>query len=63
MEIYYKCYWCPAHAEELNPPIGEFMFDTAVNNGLGYAVKVLQGALGVDRDGVIGPVNLSSKSK
>jgi lysozyme family protein len=63
IEIYYKCYWCPAHAEELNPPIGEFMFDTAVNNGLVYAVQVLQRALGVDTDGVIGPVTLQAANR
>jgi lysozyme family protein len=36
-------------------PLAIVMFDAAVNNGVGRAVRWLQGALGVPEDGVIGP--------
>jgi lysozyme family protein len=57
-KIYYNSYWCPVYAEELGAPVGEFMFDTSVNNGVGYAVRVLQTVLGVGVDGRMGPVTL-----
>jgi lysozyme family protein len=57
-KIYYDSYWCPVYADELGSPIGEFMFDTGVNNGIGYAVRVLQTVLGIGVDGRIGPVTL-----
>lgn len=62
-DIYFKCYWCPVRAEQLNAPVGEFMFDTAVNNGFGYAVQVLQGVLGVKVDGVMGPITLEAANR
>jgi lysozyme family protein len=59
-QIYYNSYWCPVYAEELGAPVGEFMFDTGVNKGIGYAVRVLQTVLGVSVDGRIGPVTLGA---
>jgi lysozyme family protein len=59
-EIYFNSYWCPVYAEELGGPVGEFMFDTGVNNGIGYAVRVLQTVLAVAVDGRIGPITLGA---
>jgi lysozyme family protein len=52
--IYYKDYWLKAGADILPVPLGILVFDAAVNNGVGRAVRWLQEAVGVVPDGVIG---------
>jgi lysozyme family protein len=42
--------------EELRPQI----FDMVVNHGYGNAMKIVQGAAGVDRDGKVGPATLKA---
>lgn len=44
--------------EIINPDVRGVVFDAAVNHGLKPAVKMLQRALAVDVDGVLGPVTL-----
>lgn len=39
------------------PPLLEFLFDFGVNSGPAAATKALQAALGVDADGVFGPIS------
>ena len=55
MLIYKKEYWDKAHADQVPAPADLVVFDTAVNEGVGHAIKDLQTALGVTADGVIGP--------
>lgn len=54
VKIYFDLYWKPAKCEQLPEQIREIHFDSAVNHGVGRAVKLLQSALGVTVDGVIG---------
>jgi len=61
--IYLRDYWLPVRAHELPVPVGEVMFDIAVNNGRGRAVKWLQEKLGVAIDGVIGPITVAAALK
>jgi lysozyme family protein len=58
-QIYIDSYWYPAKCDLLPSPLDIFVFDCAVNQGPGVAVKLLQKALGVAQDGVIGPVTRS----
>ena len=58
--IYHRDYWLPVRAHELSAPIGEVLFDIAVNNGKARATKWLQELLRVKTDGFIGPVTLES---
>jgi lysozyme family protein len=53
-QIYYDSYWMP---ESPQLPVGLDLcyFDTSVNQGSGEATRILQTALGVDSDGIIGP--------
>ena len=53
--IYKKCYWDSAHADQVPAPADLVVFDTAVNEGVGHAIKDLQTALGVAADGIFGP--------
>lgn len=61
--IYHRDYWLPIRAHELPTPLGEVVFDIAVNNGKSRAARWLQEALGVTADGFIGPVTLAAAKK
>lgn len=54
-EIYKRDYWDAVHGDELPGPLAIAVFDSAVNQGAGTARRLLQIALGVDADGIIGP--------
>jgi lysozyme family protein len=57
-EIYCHRYWIEPgfHLLDISPVVQEMLFDTAVHSGPGQAVKLLQQAVGVEPDGIIGPV-------
>lgn len=57
-DIYYKKYWLAAKCDQLPGRYAALHFDVAVNSGVGRAAKFLQRALGIEDDGVIGPVTL-----
>ena len=46
--------------EDVLPPLALLVFDAAVNNGVGRAVRWLQEALGVPPDGVMGRDTLAA---
>ncbi len=67
--LYHRCFWLPVKADRFARPIGEAMFDQAVNGGLVAARKLLQRAINacyaIDppnglkplvADGVLGPL-------
>jgi len=58
--IYRKRYWEAAHCDELQRGLDYCVFDCAVNSGPGRASKLLQQALGVTTDGVIGKQTLAA---
>ncbi|WP_423396018.1 glycoside hydrolase family 108 protein [Burkholderia sp. LMG 21824] len=58
--IYGTDYWSAACCDQMPWPLALFMFDCAVNQGVGTAKMTLQQALGVVADGVIGPVTLAA---
>ncbi|MBV1917595.1 MAG: hypothetical protein KUG65_05995 [Sphingomonadaceae bacterium] len=65
--LYHRCFWLRAGAESFPAPIGEMMFDQAVNGGIAPSRKLLQRAINIVireqryrtirlvADGVIGP--------
>jgi lysozyme family protein len=59
-EIYRWEYWEPCRCEEFPPPLALALFDSAVNQGTGAAVRLLQRALRVDVDGIVGPDTISA---
>lgn len=66
--LYRDKYWIPARCEEFPEPVGEILFDIAVNSGRNRAWKFLQGTLNalderVKIDGVVGPKTLEAVSK
>lgn len=58
--IYLSRYWQPSCAAALPSALALFHFDTAVNQGISAAARMLQQALSVDVDGEIGPLTLAA---
>lgn len=58
--IYERDYWLAASCDKMPERIGIELFDAAVNHGVRPAVRMLQRALGVADDGVVGPVTIAA---
>lgn len=57
--LYKRKYWDKIKGDELPNGIDYAMFDAAINSGPGRAVKWLQGCVGADMDGALGPKTLA----
>jgi lysozyme family protein len=53
--IYEDRYWRPSRANLLSDHLDLVQFDTAVNMGVGRAIRFLQSAVGCEADGLFGP--------
>jgi lysozyme family protein len=62
-DVYRARYWHPIRGDQLPPGLGLLVFDSAVNNGVGQAIRWLQGAAGVRMDGDLGPVTLAAAQR
>lgn len=58
--LYKRDYWDACKCDQLPDYTRLFVFDTAVNMGIGFAKKMLQVAVGAVSDGVIGPKTLAA---
>jgi lysozyme family protein len=58
--IYEANYWNAAHCGDCPTGVDLIVFDQAVNQGVGRAVRSLQKAVGVGVDGHIGPATLAA---
>ena len=58
--LYKKNYWDKIKGDQLPAGVDYACFDLAVNSGVGRAAKILQKAVGVSADGVIGPATLDA---
>lgn len=58
--IYESEYWLGAGCNFLNQQLGTVQFDTAVNMGVGRAIRFLQAAVGCQVDGAFGPATRSA---
>ena len=59
-DIYRRDYWRPIHGDALPSGIALLLFDSAVNFGAGAAIKLLQRALKVTEDGIMGVETLNA---
>ena len=57
--LYHRDYWLPIRGDELPPAAAIIVFDMAVNAGKGAAIKLLQRAVKVADDGMLGPVTMA----
>jgi len=53
-EIYLKDYWTKSGCDALPYPFALCLFDSAVNQGVGTAIKLAQKACNLEADGIIG---------
>lgn len=61
--IYKRDYWDKTKCEQLPYPLDVLTFDASVNHGTKTAVQILQRALGVVDDGIIGPKTVEAARK
>ncbi|MBQ8465701.1 MAG: hypothetical protein IJ545_06805 [Alphaproteobacteria bacterium] len=61
--IYKRDYWNASKCELLPFPLDVLTFDAAVNHGIKPAIKILQRALKVTDDGIIGPKTIEAARK
>lgn len=61
--IYKRDFWDRAQCDRLPAGIAFDVFDTAVNSGIGQAIRFLQRSVGVADDGVVGPMTLAAVSR
>lgn len=59
-EIYYKDYWLKLKCDQMPLPVALMVFDSGVNQGLSASAKILQRALRILDDGVIGNKTLDA---
>lgn len=59
-EIYKRDYWTPCKCGALSWPLALFVFDSAVNQGVNAAIRMLQRALNVPQDGLLGPRTMAA---
>jgi len=55
-DIYYQDFWIRVSGEELHNALAYQLFDSAINHGIGNAIRILQRAVGVADDGRMGPI-------
>ena len=61
--IYQSMYWDKVRGDELPPGVALMVFDSAVHAGPLRARTWLQRALGVNPDGIIGPITLAAANR
>ncbi len=54
-QIYFRDYWYPSYCTEWPDGISLLVFDSAVQHGAKKAISLLQDAVGVTADGIVGP--------
>lgn len=57
-EIYYQDFWLRVQGDTLHSALAYQLFDSAINHGIGNAIRMLQRAVDVADDGRVGPMTL-----
>ena len=58
--LYKRDSWDRARCDQLPRGVAFDVFDTAVNSGIGQAIRLLQRAAGVADDGAVGPMTMAA---
>lgn len=58
--IYYNDWWKKLNMSRFRPAMAYQMFDAAINHGSHNANRMLQRAVGVKDDGIIGPITMAA---
>ena len=62
-KIYYSAFWLRYQCDKMPEAVAYQFFDAAVNHGLGNASRMLQRAVGVVDDGIIGNMTIAAIKK
>lgn len=60
IQMYKDDYWLPTKCDQMPQAVAFQYFDACVNHGPGRAAKMLQKALGLPEDGIVGPKTLNA---
>lgn len=60
VQVYKSSYWDTVKADEFHFAVGFQLFDACVNHGRVNAVKMIQRAVGVSDDGIVGPITINA---
>lgn len=60
IDVFRRQFWLPARCDRMPAALALAVFDSAVNQGRGPAISMLQGAAGVAQDGRPGPKTLAA---
>lgn len=63
IDIFHKWFWIKEKCEEMPNEIRAHYFDVAINSGGSRARKILQRAIGVDPDGIIGAKSMAAMNR
>ena len=58
--IYRRDYWEACWCDKMPADFAVAVFDCAVNQGVGRSIRILQSALNVDADGILGPTTMKA---
>lgn len=61
--IYLLDFWRPLQADQFPDGVAYQLLDFAINSGISNTIKALQRAIGVEADGVFGPVSRAAADK
>ncbi|CAB4146398.1 zliS Lysozyme family protein [uncultured Caudovirales phage] len=59
-KIYEEDYWEPMRCESYSPAVALILFDAAVNQGVGGAIRMAQAVAGTLTDGILGPKTIAA---
>jgi len=62
-KFYEQKYWAPLRLEEMPFPVALVLFDSAVNEGAGAAIRHFQAARGLPVDGIVGPQTIDAAKR
>lgn len=62
-DIYFRDYWQRCHCDRFQQQLALALFDSAVNQGPAKAIRLLQRALRVTDDGVVGDETVAAASR
>lgn len=58
-QIYYTDYWIPSGCKFAPPKLDLYLFNCAVNQGVGESIRLVQSLIGTTPDGNMGPISQS----
>jgi lysozyme family protein len=61
--IYFRDFWVRCSCPQLPPSLAILVMDCAVNQGPNQAIRLLQNALKVPADGIVGPITLQAATQ